>query len=75
MSSSPTQDPRIFQLALDACSASPETTVYVGDIYEIDVRGARATGITPVLLDPLSRYGGVDCLCIDSLDRLLVLLE
>lgn len=68
-------DPRIFQIALDACGARPEAAVYVGDIYEIDVRGARAASITPVLLDPLSRYGAVDCLHIESLDRLLDLLE
>jgi putative hydrolase of the HAD superfamily len=48
--------------------------VYVGDIYEIDVRGARNAGISPVLMDPLNRYGEVDCLRIDALERLLDLL-
>ena len=49
-------------------------TLYVGDIYEIDVQGARGAGITPVLLDPLTLYGEVDCARIDRLARLLELL-
>jgi putative hydrolase of the HAD superfamily len=67
-------DPRIFQLALTACGAEPSETVFVGDIYEIDVQGARNAGITPLLLDPLGLYGEVDCERIDSLGRLLKLL-
>jgi FMN phosphatase YigB (HAD superfamily) len=34
---------------------------YVGDIYPIDVVGARNAGMTPVLLDPLGRYGDLGC--------------
>ena len=67
-------DPRIFYLALEACGTSSHETVYVGDIYEIDVQGARGAGITPILLDPLGGYGEVDCLRIDRLSRLLDLL-
>lgn len=64
-------DPRIFHLALDACGARPEEAIFVGDIYEIDVQGARNAGITPLLLDPLGLYGDVDCDRIDTLARLL----
>jgi HAD superfamily hydrolase (TIGR01549 family) len=67
-------DPRIFALALAACGAEPAQAVYVGDIYEIDVRGARAAGVAPVLLDPLGAYGAVDCPRIGSLPELLDLL-
>jgi putative hydrolase of the HAD superfamily len=67
-------DPRIFALALDQCGAAAAETVYVGDIYEIDIQGARGAGLTPVLLDPLTEYGEVDCLRIDRLGRLLDLL-
>jgi HAD superfamily hydrolase (TIGR01509 family) len=67
-------DPRIFRLALDACGTHPEETIYIGDIYEIDIVGARNAGIRPFLLDPLSLYGEVDCERIDSLTRLLELL-
>jgi len=60
-------DARIFLIALEACGAQPSESVYVGDIYEIDVRGARNAGMTPVLLDPLNCYGDVDCLRIAAL--------
>jgi HAD superfamily hydrolase (TIGR01509 family) len=67
-------DPRIFELALAACGAAPEETLFVGDIYEIDVQGARSAGLTPVLIDPLGLYGEVDCERIESLRELLDLL-
>jgi HAD superfamily hydrolase (TIGR01549 family) len=43
-------DPRIFQAALQALGVSPDETLYVGDLYEVDVIGARAAGIEPVLV-------------------------
>lgn len=67
-------DPRIFQLALDACDAAASETVYIGDIYEIDVQGAHNAGIAALLIDPLGLYGEVPCQRIDSLRRLLDLL-
>jgi putative hydrolase of the HAD superfamily len=54
-------DPRIFQTALARAGAKPEETAYVGDLYSIDVRGARAAGIRPVLLDPGRCWGPRDC--------------
>ena len=67
-------DPRIFQLALEACGATPAQALFVGDIYEIDVVGARNAGLSAVLLDPLGLYEGVDCERIDRVARLLELL-
>jgi HAD superfamily hydrolase (TIGR01509 family) len=67
-------DARIFAIALAACAARPEEALFVGDIYEIDVQGARGAGIAPLLLDPLGRYAAVDCARIDSLARLLEVL-
>ena len=43
-------DPAIFQAALQALSVAPEEALYVGDLYEVDVIGARAAGIEAVLL-------------------------
>jgi HAD superfamily hydrolase (TIGR01549 family) len=43
-------DPRIFQAALDALAVTPEETLYVGDLYEVDVLGAQAAGLQAVLL-------------------------
>jgi putative hydrolase of the HAD superfamily len=67
-------DPRIFQLALDACGTTPARALFVGDIYEIDVVGARNAGLAALLLDPLGLYDGVDCQRIDRIGRLLELL-
>ena len=36
---------------------SAAESYYVGDLYPVDVVGARHAGLTPVLLDPLGRYG------------------
>ena len=43
-------DPRIFQAALKALNVKPEEALYVGDLYHVDVVGARAAGIEAVLL-------------------------
>ena len=43
-------NPRIFQLALDQARSTPEQAVHVGDVYEVDVVGARAAGIEPIML-------------------------
>jgi HAD superfamily hydrolase (TIGR01509 family) len=45
-------DPRIFRAALEALGVEPEEALYVGDRYEVDVRGAEAAGIRGVLFDP-----------------------
>ena len=54
-------DPRIFELALGLAGVGAAETLYVGDLYPVDVVGARRAGIEPVLLDPLGRYGSRDC--------------
>jgi len=54
-------DPRIFEIALRLAAVSPAEALYVGDLYPVDVVGARRAGIEPVLLDPLGRYGDRDC--------------
>jgi HAD superfamily hydrolase (TIGR01509 family) len=63
-------DPRIFQIAMARVNATPETTIHVGDIYHVDVIGARNAGIRPVLLDEAGLYDDVDCLRIRSLPEL-----
>ncbi len=44
-------DPEIFRIALERLEADSATTIYVGDVPAVDVEGARAAGLTPVLLD------------------------
>jgi putative hydrolase of the HAD superfamily len=64
-------DPEIFRRALSRLSLEARRTLYVGDIYSIDALGARAAGLTPVLLDPLGGYSDADCATIGSLHSLL----
>lgn len=54
-------DPQIFQLALAEADAAPREAVYVGDLYSIDVLGARRAGLGAVLLDPRGYWGLRDC--------------
>jgi HAD superfamily hydrolase (TIGR01549 family) len=43
-------DPAIFRAALDALEVAPEEALYVGDLYDVDIVGARAAGMEGVLL-------------------------
>jgi putative hydrolase of the HAD superfamily len=49
-----------FDRLLQRSDSRPEGTIHVGDLYYVDVLGARAAGIRPLLLDPLGLYGGFD---------------
>ncbi len=64
-------DPRLFEIALERSGADRETTIHVGDLYEVDVVGARAAGIRGVLLDAAGLYDDVDCPRVRSLDQLV----
>ncbi len=70
-------DPQLFATALQRADEVADYTIHIGDAYPLDVLGARATGITPVLLD---RRGDLDpaqldCIVIHDLYELLDLLE
>jgi HAD superfamily hydrolase (TIGR01509 family) len=68
-------DPRIFALALERLGAEAEAAVYVGDVFAIDVLGARRAGLSAVLVDVLDCYpGAVDYQRISRLSDLLALL-
>ena len=55
-------DPRLFQLALEQANAEAARTVHVGDLYHVDVMGARRAGLRDaVLFDMADLYDGVDC--------------
>jgi putative hydrolase of the HAD superfamily len=64
-------DPRFFELALARSGARRETTIHVGDLYEVDVVGARAAGLRGVLLDEGGLYEGFDCPRVRSLPHLV----
>jgi len=54
-------DPRLFQIALERSGGRAETTVHVGDLYSVDVLGARSAGIEGWLIDPAGLYPEADC--------------
>ena len=54
-------DPRIFHIALEQAGLKPDEAVYVGDLYSIDVVGARAAGMRAILMDPGACWGERDC--------------
>jgi putative hydrolase of the HAD superfamily len=68
-------DPRIFRLTCERLGTLPEACVYVGDIYGIDVVGARRAGLAPVLIDRFRLQEGADCPRIESLLELPELLR
>jgi HAD superfamily hydrolase (TIGR01549 family) len=67
-------DPRLFEIALERSGGRRDTTVHVGDLYHVDVLGARAAGLTGVLYDEAGLYDGVDCPKVGSLQELVELV-
>ena len=65
-------DPRLFQVALDQSGADASRTVHVGDLYHVDVVGARQAGLRDgVLFDAAGLYDGIDCPRVASLAALV----
>lgn len=64
-------DPRFFEIALERSGARRDTTIHVGDLYHVDVVGARAAGIRGVLLDETGLYPDADCPRVRSLAELV----
>jgi len=63
-------DPRIFRMGADRLGLPPEQCLYVGDLYAVDVVGARAAGLRPLLLDPFERHAEWD-----DVDRIRSVVE
>jgi putative hydrolase of the HAD superfamily len=64
-------DPRLFEIALARANARPDSTIHVGDLYQVDVVGARAAGLRPVLLDETGLHPDADCVRVGSLSELV----
>ena len=60
-------DSAIFAHALALAGARPSETLHIGDIYELDVVGARAAGLYALLIDPYGDWPDVDCQRIRSI--------
>jgi len=67
-------DPAIFRPALEALGVTAAEAVYVGDLYEVDVVGARAAGLEAVLLAPDGDRQSAPCRAVPSLSALVDLL-
>jgi putative hydrolase of the HAD superfamily len=67
-------DPRFFASILAAIGVPPERALHVGDVYEIDVVGARAAGLGVVLVDIEDRSVGRNVVRIHALAELPALL-
>jgi HAD superfamily hydrolase (TIGR01509 family) len=64
-------DPRLFRIALEQAKAQPDRTAHVGDLFHVDVAGARAAGLREgILLDSANLYPHVDCRRVRRLDEL-----
>lgn len=63
-------DPRIFQYAIKDSNANPARTLHVGDMYSVDVMGARAAGLHAALIDPYGDWKDFDCERIRDLGEL-----
>jgi putative hydrolase of the HAD superfamily len=63
-------DPAIFRHALRLADAPAARVAHVGDLYAVDVLGARAAGLHAVLLDPYGDWDGADCFRAADLPRL-----
>src|SRR5439155_25487451 len=63
-------DPRLFHRAIERAGARAESTVHVGDLYHVDVVGARAAGLRAVLVDAAWLYEECDCPRVRTLHEL-----
>lgn len=65
-------DPRIFDFALEFFVGVDRSRIaYIGDSVTMDVGGARAAGLHPILLDPHDDHPGADFDRVRSLEELL----
>ena len=67
-------DPAFFRGALEAIAVPPSRAIHVGDLYEIDVVGARSAGMEAVLVDVADLSGDRDVTRVRSLTELPALI-
>jgi putative hydrolase of the HAD superfamily len=67
--------PRFFEIVLERCGGKRATTLHVGDLYHVDIVGARNTGLDAILLDRHDQYDSFDVERIRTLGELADKLE
>ena len=68
-------DPRIWTVALRRLGVSPDDAWHIGDNYWADVMGARAAGLTPVLIDRDRQVPNPDCARVEGLEELVAMVR
>jgi HAD superfamily hydrolase (TIGR01509 family) len=66
--------PRIFETALASVGAQPAESLYVGDVYAVDYRGATGAGMEAVLFDVCGAYRDKGLPRVETLEELVRLL-
>jgi putative hydrolase of the HAD superfamily len=66
--------PIIFATALKSVDATPQHSLYVGDVYSVDYRGATAAGMQAVLFDAPGAYRDKGLPRVESLDELITMI-
>jgi len=64
----------IFETALASLGASPKQSLYVGDVYSVDYRGATQAGMKAVLFDVCGAYREKGLPRVESLEELVGLI-
>ena len=64
-------DPEIYFIALRRLQVEAREALYVGDLFDVDIRGAAAAGMQAVLYDPWDAYPDLWTPRIHSLRELL----
>ena len=68
-------DPQIFEFALVEHSETPRDRIlYVGDSVSMDVKGSRAAGLIPVLIDPFDDHDAAEFARVRSVADLTALI-
>jgi putative hydrolase of the HAD superfamily len=66
--------PVIFETALASMQAPPQESLYVGDVYSVDYRGATGAGMDAVLFDVCGAYREKGLPRVESLPELVEML-
>lgn len=66
--------PRIFETALASVGAQPAESLYVGDVYAVDYRGATGAGMEAVLFDVCGAYRDKGLPRVETLEELVSFL-
>ena len=67
--------PEVFRRALQSMNASPEQSLYVGDVYSVDYAGATGAGMQAILMDVPRAYCDKGVPRVESLSELQVALR